>query len=58
MANQIGSFSYGADGRNVNPSNLPGVAVGIATQGAVMAAKRYVPKLARAAFTALRGALR
>lgn len=60
VANQIGSHSYGANGGNVNPSNYPGVAVGkaIATQGAIMAAKHYGPKLAKAAFTALRSALR
>ncbi|MCA1705085.1 MAG: hypothetical protein LC808_18220 [Actinobacteria bacterium] len=58
VTNQIGSYSYGADGHNVNPSNLPGVPGTIATQGAIMAAKHYGPKLARAALTALRSALR
>jgi len=40
VANQIGSYSYGADGGNVNPSNISGVPIGkaIATQGAIMAA--------------------
>jgi hypothetical protein len=60
VTNQIGSYSYGADGHNVNPSNVPGVPMGkaIATQGAIMVAKHYGPKLARTALTALRGALR
>ncbi|MDQ3764269.1 MAG: hypothetical protein M3460_22630 [Actinomycetota bacterium] len=60
VANQVGSHSYGANGGNVNPSNYPGVAVGkaVATQGAIMAAKRYGPKLAKVALTALRSALR
>ncbi len=60
VSNQVGSYSYGADGHNVNPSNVPGVAAGkaIATQAAIIAAKHYGPKLARAAFLALRSALR
>jgi hypothetical protein len=60
VANQIGAHSYDANGGNVNPSNYPGVATGkaIATQVAIMAAKHYGPKLAKAAFGALRSTLR
>lgn len=58
VTSQIGSYSYCADSRNVNPSNVPGVAVAIATQGAIMTAKHYGPKLARTVLTALCSALR